>query len=702
VAVTGPVPILSVESSAQGLRFRLEMPDRHLAEPLQEELRHALDEATLRALLESAETLLRSAESPGFSREAAARGAVLYRTLLPARLRAQLSALRGPLLVSTSLGGVPWELLHDGEEFWGLRYAIGKRLVMDRPLPPPAAAARRGRPRALVVGSDPRGDLPFVGVEVEAICETLEAHADVDCVSGSLATFEAVAAYLATGFDIVHYCGHVVAGERGEPALLLAGGRALTASAIERNVAGRPLVFLNACASARGGGGQTTAAWEATVASVAYGFLFGGALAVVGTLADVSDRHAAGLAEEFYRRALAGEPVGEALRGARVGSRDRAESAGSPTWLSFVLYGNPAQALLPAGPRAVLAEPAPPRPVVAAPAAPRRRWPTLLAMLVAVLAVAGLLRYRQTQPPAPIVVGVMEVRPRNGAVQPWMRELTRDSLNTILSKFPPIRVFSRQKIDFVREKRGLGEIEAAETLGMRKMISASVGVDGQLVTLDLDVVDIGSGLLETSERVQGPREQLMELETELALRALRALGVAPSAEEIRAVVADRGRDTLGLYRMFSDTLGDPPAPPPVEPPAERPPAPEDHSWLEWGTAAWAQEPAADEVAIRDLLTRYGTALSAKSVDQLAGLQVEMSQKQRDALARYFGTAPDLQVHILDVDVVVEGDEAIATFTRQDVFTDAGSGRHMRLEARVNGLLAKVGGVWKIRGLREPT
>src|SRR3989442_8252784 len=153
------VPTLSVEWAAGGLRFRLDVPEQDLAEPLLEEVRHPLDEDTLRALEQSADALLRGAESAGFPDEARARGAVLYRTLVPSRLRPRLRAVRGPLLISTALYGMPWELLHDDEEFWGLRYGLGKRLVMDRALPAAASARLHPRPRALGIGSDPPGGL---------------------------------------------------------------------------------------------------------------------------------------------------------------------------------------------------------------------------------------------------------------------------------------------------------------------------------------------------------------------------------------------------------------------------------------------------------------------------------------------------------------------------------------------------------------
>ncbi len=699
--------VLSVEPSAGALRYRLDVPDA--GGPLQEEFRHPLDEGTLRALQQSADQLLRSAESLAFPRDARERGVILYRTLIPTRLRAQLKALHGPLLVSTPLLGLPWELLHDDEEFWGLRYALGKRLVMSRPSPALGAAPGHLRPRALVIGSDPRRDLPFVRQEVEAICEALDPFADVDCVTDRLATFETVTAYLSAGFDLIHYCGHVVVADDGSPALLLADEQGLSASTIEANVAGRPLVFLNGCTSARGAAPAAGARWEATFASVAYGFLFGGALGVVGTLCDVSDQHAGVLAEEFYRRALDGEPIGEALRAARGRCRAHPGSASSPTWLSFVLYGNPAQVLLPevsapakrSATVTVLTPPARPAPAPTAAAAParirsRQAW-SAAALFVVAVTIAGLFATRQPAPRAPLVVGVMEVRARGRAVPDWMRDITRDSLNTILSKFEGIQVYSRQKIDFVRAKRSLSEIEAAEALGMTKMLSTSVAADETHVTLDLEVIDIGSGMLAASERVQGPRDQFMELGTQLALRAVRLLGVEPTPAQVSAILTDRGNETLRAYQMFTETLGDaPPAPP------QPPTAPDRTSWLGWTSLAWAQDADPEEIAIRALLADYALALQAKSVDQLTTLQVEMGDRQRTSLQRYFDNAGELQVRLSDIDVLVEGADAVATFTREDLFVDGGTGRRMRLEVRTSGILAKRDGAWKIVGLRGPS
>ena len=341
------VPTLSIERAEGVLRYRLDIPERDLQEPLLEEYRHPLDDVTMRSLLASAEALLRSPERAGFAQEAQARGQVIYRTLVPPRLREKLRGVTGPLLISTSLYGLPWEVLHDEQEFWGLRYALGKRLVLDRPMLSGPPARLRPRPRVLVIGSDPRGDLPFVRHEVEEICETLEGSADLVCVVDRLASFETVSAYLGEGFDVVHYCGHVVASPETGPALLLADERPLTTAVIEANVAGRPLVFLNACASARDSQAPSSGAWEATVSSVAERVPVR-RRGRGGRDARRRERPACGAGSPWRSTSACSSrpPIGEALRDARLACRQAPESAGSPTWLSFVLYGNPGQILL--------------------------------------------------------------------------------------------------------------------------------------------------------------------------------------------------------------------------------------------------------------------------------------------------------------------------------------------------------------------
>ena len=94
------VPTLHVEHREGKICYRLMAPGRDGGGALEEELSTPLDDDTRRALQRSAESLLRSAERAEFSEDARKMGTVLYNTLVPARLRGQLKALSGPLLLT--------------------------------------------------------------------------------------------------------------------------------------------------------------------------------------------------------------------------------------------------------------------------------------------------------------------------------------------------------------------------------------------------------------------------------------------------------------------------------------------------------------------------------------------------------------------------------------------------------------------------
>jgi hypothetical protein len=680
--------ILTIEPVEGALRLRLDRP-ADAVEALAREYRQTVAAPTLRALEETAAALFRANARTGFADDARRAGTMLYRTLVPEALREPLRAYRGPLVVASSLMQIPWELVHDEEEFWGLRYALGTRLVRERPAAAREPARRHERLRALVVGADPVGDLPHVAAELDTVCDALERRADVVCVAGKLASFDRVLALLGEGFDVVHFAGHVVRDDGGAPALLLGDRRQLPASVVEANLVGRPLVVVNGCTSGH----------SATAAGIADAFLQGGALAVVGTIADVADEPAATLAATFHREALGGAPLGSALREARAHVRDAAPA--SPAWLSHVLYGDPALRLRDETPKVVpLRAVAPAAPAATPPR--RRRWPwALLAVVVALALAWGLEREWRGGSTDRVAVGVMEVRARGAGVPDWMRTLTRDSLNTVLSRVSEVQVYSRQKIEFLREKRGLTDIEAAETLGMTKLLGASVGVDATDVTLEVEVVDIGTGLLQETASVRGPQSELLALETELALRVLTALGVHPSDDELRALVAERKDATVDAYRLLTETFGHGAPPRPASPPSTSAPSNgPGASWLVPGRAAYAQAPDRDEAEIRALFDRYAAAIQAKDTAALAAIQLEMDDEQRASLARYFAIANGLRVQVRDVDPLVEGDDAVVTFTREDDFTDAPSGRAMHLRVQVSGRLVRMGGAWKIKSLGD--
>jgi len=310
----------------------------------------------------------------------------------------------------------------------------------------------------------------------------------------------------------------------------------------------------------------------------------------------------------------------------------------------------------------------------------------------------------RTEPTAeqPLMVGITGVN-ANANVPAWVKDNTRDGLNTLLSKIPRLRVFSREKIDFLRERKGLSEIEVAETLGIQKMIVGMLAMEGQAVVLEARVVDIATGILDASESQKGDLEQLIDLQNRLAGALLAALHVPLSDDERTQLFAKRTNETLDAYRRMADTFGDATggatggAQPAPAPPKGR------ESWLSWPRAAWAADAAADagsEDAILAVLEAYRAALQAKDVAAVAAVHVELPPEQREGFTRYFASADSLTVAISDVDVLVDGDEALATFTRHDVFKDHSSGKEMQLEVRLSSVVVQQDGRWRMRGVKK--
>lgn len=349
-------------------------------------------------------------------------------------------------------------------------------------------------------------------------------------------------------------------------------------------------------------------------------------------------------------------------------------------------------------------------PAVARPARRWRRWLVgAAAALVAAIGVAAWrLDWRAPRHPAAsalraaapaeslpadavITVGVTGVS-AHGEVPAWMQDTTRDGLNTLLSKVEHLRVFSREKIDFLRQRRGLTEIEVAETLGIQKMISGSLAMQGDKVVLEVRVVDISTGILDASESQSGAPDDLIELQNRLASSVIAALGVRLTDSEETALFAQRTRDTLDAYKRMADTFGEAPAGAPR--PGSGP-----TSWLGWTGTAWAADGDA-EAQVAALLEAYRVALERADVAAVAATHVALSDDQRAGFSRYFESAEGLRVAISDIDVLVDGDEGVVTFTRRDVFRDRSSGKEVQLDVRLSSGVVRQDGRWLLRGVRR--
>lgn len=261
-----------------------------------------------------------AARTPAANRDAAQRvceyGGRLFEALLPAPIRTFL--LESParavsLQIDPKLAWVPWELVFDGESFFGEKFCLTRQVLCDEA----PGGPRRADP--------PRGAFKVFVLTGRAAHETGESSTQ-DLVTG-LRIMEGVAVSSASvvdvapddlldligACDVVHCLGELEGriAPSGAAARRTAGAAPLTLEAIGRLPSPPQLLVLQNTASP--GDGPVDAGVDLALATDAC------RLGLNLLACEAADRHAG---VEFvlalYRQLLAGLPLGGAVRGARV------------------------------------------------------------------------------------------------------------------------------------------------------------------------------------------------------------------------------------------------------------------------------------------------------------------------------------------------------------------------------------------------
>jgi adenylate cyclase len=286
-----------------------------------------------------------------------------------------------------------------------------------------------------------------------------------------------------------------------------------------------------------------------------------------------------------------------------------------------------------------------------------------------------------------VTLGVMLFRPlRDDPENAWMREALRDGLNTQLSSFSKVKVYSKEFIDFLIAKQGLSEIEVANKLGITKMLTGSFLAVGDTLRIETHVVDVTSGMIETSYTTTGPTKDFLSLQTTMTEGLIARLSIPITPDERRTLLAEQSTNVEALRLLLEAEGGAPPTPPG---PAS--------SLLRWivrrvtPDAAWAD----DRADIVGVLDAYREATEAHEISAVAAVYLEFSPAQQAAQQRYFDNVKDLKIAIADVDAAIVGDEAVVSYTRTDDFTDATTGRPMRVQVRLTKTLKRTAGGWKL-------
>jgi hypothetical protein len=209
--------------------------------------------------------------------------------------------------------------------------------------------------RALVVGnpdlagSDKFDDLPGARQEAQKVAALLAGsnYQVQDCIDEHAE--DIIENLHRDAWRILHLAGHGVheyaldaAGERKLSGMVIGPATLLTPGDIEQMRWVPELVFINCCHLGRSGQGAELAR-GALAANLGMQFIRMGVRAVIAAGWAVDDRAGAAFADSFYRRMLAGETFGEAVRAAR-----EEIWAGYPranTWGAYQCYGDPSYRL---------------------------------------------------------------------------------------------------------------------------------------------------------------------------------------------------------------------------------------------------------------------------------------------------------------------------------------------------------------------
>ena len=239
---------------------------------------------------------------------------------------------------------IPWELIHDGQQFLCQKFNMG-RLVKTRQAVLRSRARSLGRPFKMLILVDPRGDLEGAhqeGMELRDFMDRFKDHVTVSFRSSDI-----TADFLRQkirNFDVVHFAGHAEyhAENPADSGWRLSDGvfSAKDIMKLTGTAAMPALVFSNACQSARTEEWRIKEEFQGEIFGLANAFILSGVKHYIGTFWEILDEPSSRFALECYRHALSGMTVGEAVRQARLSLiKDYGEE--TIVWASYLLYGDP-------------------------------------------------------------------------------------------------------------------------------------------------------------------------------------------------------------------------------------------------------------------------------------------------------------------------------------------------------------------------
>jgi hypothetical protein len=267
-------------------------------------------------------------------------GSNLFEMLIPSEVAKQMRTWKigSPVIISTNEQWIPWELMYDGEDFWGKKFIIARspRLSDSQDLPDKNRPESKGERKIKRIVNIVGGDVP--SSEAERATHLFSNLLPPEAVH--LLAKQPISSLVKAipGTDALHFTchGHL------EPHLLqIAGDKNKTRieNLLPETILRLPLepgslVFANACAS------TVPVLTFGKFSSFGWKFYQRGADAFIGTLGAVPVKYAVNFAEIVYRELFNPDEkitIGQAVAKAKeVAANER-----NLFWLLYCIYGDP-------------------------------------------------------------------------------------------------------------------------------------------------------------------------------------------------------------------------------------------------------------------------------------------------------------------------------------------------------------------------
>ena len=250
----------------------------------------------------------------------------IYKNLLPKKISSIIKDSEIGYLslkIDDSLADIPWELMNDDEDFFCMKYAMGRRINFEKQKYFNPSSNKEVR---FLLVEDPTGSLPASRNEISYLMGGLLGISGVKVRRSGMEMCKKdfLSALCDGNFDVLHFSGHgFFDPEEPNKSYLSFRNNPCYAYEISENLGDKApvLIFSNACTSA-----QTILGQQGLV----YAFLSSGTLTYIGTIWPVNDQLAGMIGEEFYRYVIFGKTVGEGLRLARFPGKGTGYPAPSP------------------------------------------------------------------------------------------------------------------------------------------------------------------------------------------------------------------------------------------------------------------------------------------------------------------------------------------------------------------------------------